>query len=250
MSVFMGASKEPRYVQVCKALLDAIGRGEYAVGALLPPEAVLCDQYSVSRTTVREALRQLSEQGVVDKLHGIGTVVKNTEPRSNYVVAVNAPDLMQYGKETVLTLIDRSEITTKAAEVRLFGCEMGESWIHVRGLRAPVDDNKHPIALLEVYIPDRFASVANEPMLGDYPYHRRIAERYRIPTIGVEQEIQAVSISADIAGYLRVKPDTPGLYVIRRFLGPDGKLIQASVNTHPSERFSYRFYLNQTTVGK
>jgi DNA-binding GntR family transcriptional regulator len=249
-STFIGTSKEPRYVQVCKALLRAISTGEYLVGSLLPHEAALCEKYGVSRTTVREALRQLSEHGVVDKLHGIGTIVKNAEPRSNYVIAVNATDLMQYGKETTLTMLDRTEITTEAAHVRLFGCDLGESWIHIRGLRSPIDDAEHPISLVEVYVPSRFASVAQEDMVADRPYHKRIADRYQIPIVDIDQEIQAVSIDTDIAHYLRVKAHTPGLYIIRRYFGSDNKLIQASLNTHPSERFSYRFYLNQVVLSK
>jgi len=245
MNDFIGSSKEPRYVQVCKALLRAIGSGEYPIGALLPPEAALCDQYAVSRTTVREALRQLSEQGVVEKLHGIGTVVKNTEPRSNFVVAVNATNSMQYGRETTLAMIDRTELVTDTGHARLFGCDLGESWIRVRGLRARPEDPDHPISLLEVYIPQRYAAVAREDMIGDRPYHQRIARHYRVQIVGIEQEIQAVAIGAEAARHLRVKAGGPGLYVIRRFLAADGKLVQASINTHPSERFSYRFYLNQ-----
>lgn len=245
MTDFMVSSREPRYVQVCKALLRAIGSGEYSVGSLLPPEAALCDQYEVSRTTVREALRQLSEQGVVEKMHGIGTVVKNTEPRSNFVVAVSSTNSMQYGRETTLALIDRADITTDTEHARLFGCDPGESWTLVRGLRSRPDDAGHPISLLEVYVPQRYASVAREDMIGDRPYHQRIAQKFQLQIAGIEQEIQALSISAEAARHLNVKPGSPGLYVIRRFLGTDGKLISASINTHPSERFSYRFYLNQ-----
>jgi len=240
-----GASKEPRYVQVCKALLHAIGSGAHPLGSLLPPESALCELYGVSRTTVREALRQLSEQGVVEKLHGIGTVVKNTEPRSNFVVAVNATNSMQYGRETVLSMIDRNAIVTDTEHARLFGCDPGESWVRVRGLRARPDDPGHPISLLEVYIPERYAAVAQEDMISDRPYHQRIAQRYHTRIVGIEQEILAISLGADAALYLHGKAGAPALYVIRRFLGPDGKLIQASINTHPSERFSYRFYLNQ-----
>jgi len=245
MNHFIGTSKEPRYMQVCRSLLRAVGSGEYPIGALLPPEAALCEQYAVSRTTVREALRQLSEQGVVEKLHGIGTVVKNAEPRSNFVVAVNATNSMQYGRETTLSMIDRLEFVSDPSHVRLFGCGPGEAWIRVRGVRARPEDVEHPISMLEVYLPERYAGVARQDMIGDQPYHQRIAQHYQVQVVGIEQEIQAVSIGDEAARHLNVKAGSPGLYVIRRFIAADGKLIQASLNTHPSERFSYRFYLNQ-----
>lgn len=245
MNGFLAGSREPRYVKLTKLLLQEIASGAYPVGELLPKEAELCESFGVSRTTVREALRILSEQGVVEKLHGIGTLVKNHEPRRNFVVSVNTADLMQYGMATELRMVGRETLVTTPFHVQLFGCQPGETWHRISGVRSPVDDEQHPISYLEVYLPERFAQVANEPMISNLPYHRRIVERYRIPVVGIEQEIQAIAISAEVSRHLNVPANQPGLFVVRRFLGPDNQLIQASVNTHPSDRFSYRFYLNQ-----
>lgn len=247
MNGYMAGSREPRYVQLTKTLLEEIAQGVYPVGELLPKEAQLCESFGVSRTTVREALRIMSEQGVVEKLHGIGTVVKNREPRRNFVVSVNTADMMQYGMQTQLRMLDRDTFVSTAAHVRVFGCQPGETWHRIRGIRSPVGDEAHPISFLEVYLPDRFSEVASQDMISDKPYHRRIVERYRIPVVGIEQEIQATAISAEVAQHLNVPKNQPGLFVVRRFIGPDNQLIQASVNTHPSDRFSYRFYMNQVT---
>ncbi|AWB33005.1 GntR family transcriptional regulator [Orrella marina] len=238
-------SHEPRYVQLAKTLLERISQGEFPVGELLPKEAELCESFQVSRTTVREALRIISEQGVVEKLHGIGTVVKTREPRRNFVVSVNSADLMQYGMETHLKMVDRAKLVTQPYHRQLFGCDTGETWYRIRGVRSPIEDEAHPIAFLEVYLPERFAQVAEQDMISNLPYHRRIVERYRIPVVGIEQEILAIAMSQEVAELLNSPAGDPALLVTRRFIGPGGQLIQASVNTHPSDRFSYRFYMNQ-----
>jgi len=238
-------SRKLRYVQLTKALLGDIAKGKYKVGNLLPKEAQLCKIFGVSRTTVREALRIMSEQGVVEKLHGIGTIVKNKEPRRNFVVSVNSANFMQYGIDTQLLMIDRETFLSDATHVRLFGCQLGETWHRIRGVRSPVGDELHPVSLLEIYLPDRFAEVARQDMISDIPYHRRIMEHSRIPFVSVEQEIQATAIPAEVAQHLNVPKGQPGLFVLRRFIGPDNQLIQVSVNTHPSDRFSYCFYMNQ-----
>jgi DNA-binding GntR family transcriptional regulator len=238
-------SRELRYVLLTKTLLGNIAKGQYKVGELLPNEAQLCKIFGVSRTTVREALRIISEQGVVEKLHGIGTIVKNKEPRRNFVVSVNSANFMQYGIDTQLLMIDRKTFLSDATHVRLFGCQLGEKWHQIRGVRSPLGDELHPVSLLEIYLPDRFCEVAQQDMISDKPYHRRIMEHSHIPFINVEQEIQATAISAEIAQHLNVPKEQPGLFVLRRFIGPDNQLIQASVNTHPGDRFSYRFYMNQ-----
>jgi len=51
----------PRYQQVANELIDGIGGGIYPVGGLLPTEMELCEQYNISRSTVREALRKLRD---------------------------------------------------------------------------------------------------------------------------------------------------------------------------------------------
>src|SRR5262249_6424696 len=63
------------YLQVARALKEEIFGGVYPVGSQLPTEDELCERFSVSRYTVREALRRLREDNVVSSRQGAGTVV-------------------------------------------------------------------------------------------------------------------------------------------------------------------------------
>jgi DNA-binding FadR family transcriptional regulator len=62
---FQGVVRRPVYLQVVEQLREAILAGDLAPGEPLPSEVKLCEQFSVSRTTVREALRALQAQGLV-----------------------------------------------------------------------------------------------------------------------------------------------------------------------------------------
>jgi DNA-binding FadR family transcriptional regulator len=55
--------------------VERIVRGTYEPGSALPPEPVLCETYSVSRTVVRESVKILQEKGLVQVRQGSGTVV-------------------------------------------------------------------------------------------------------------------------------------------------------------------------------
>lgn len=57
-------------------LVAQIGRGDYAAGTLLPSERVLAEEYGLSRSMVREALRTLSERRLIDIVPGRGSVVR------------------------------------------------------------------------------------------------------------------------------------------------------------------------------
>ncbi len=64
---------------VAAELVERIVRGVHPPGTLLPPEAALCEAFSVSRTVVREAVKMLQEKGLVQVRHGTGTTVN--QPR-------------------------------------------------------------------------------------------------------------------------------------------------------------------------
>lgn len=73
-------SRSPRLgVTVVADLVDAIVRGDLAPGTSLPPEAVLCEQFGVSRTVIRESVKRLEEKGLVTVAQGRGTQILGAE---------------------------------------------------------------------------------------------------------------------------------------------------------------------------
>jgi GntR family transcriptional repressor for pyruvate dehydrogenase complex len=86
--------------QVEKQLQHAILSGQLAVGSKLPSEAALAAEFSVSRTTVREALRSLATSGLISKVPGSGggSFVRNVDHWSlGRVVLEGMTNLLQLG---------------------------------------------------------------------------------------------------------------------------------------------------------
>ncbi len=65
--------------KVYNLIKTSISSGEWEVGDKLPTEKILCEKYSVSRTTVRAALQKLEAQGYVRSEQGSGTYIESTE---------------------------------------------------------------------------------------------------------------------------------------------------------------------------
>ncbi|MFN7236834.1 MAG: GntR family transcriptional regulator, partial [Brevundimonas sp.] len=63
----------PRYRQLAETLRAAIARGDFPVGSQLPPELELAQTHGVSRHTARDAIRLLSEAGLIARRRGAGT---------------------------------------------------------------------------------------------------------------------------------------------------------------------------------
>ncbi|PBI91926.1 Pyruvate dehydrogenase complex repressor [Rhodococcus erythropolis] len=86
--------------QVEETIKTAILSGELKSGEMLPPEAELARQFSVSRTTLREALRVLTSQHLITKVPGArgGNFVQSVDYRSLGTVMTESVDnLMALG---------------------------------------------------------------------------------------------------------------------------------------------------------
>jgi GntR family transcriptional regulator len=73
------ASKLPLYYQLYEVLRGMIMRGDWKAGEMIPTEVELINQYQVSRSTVRQVLDRLSNEGVIQRHQGRGTFV-NASP--------------------------------------------------------------------------------------------------------------------------------------------------------------------------
>ncbi|MDY7075666.1 MAG: GntR family transcriptional regulator [Chloroflexota bacterium] len=73
-------SPVPLYLQLKDSLASQIAEGLLQAGDVLPSERQLCEEFDVSRTTVREALRELNLQGLIRTVPGRGAFVTALQP--------------------------------------------------------------------------------------------------------------------------------------------------------------------------
>jgi GntR family transcriptional regulator len=75
---------EPLWIQTAELIRDQIDKGVLKRGARLTPERELCEQLGISRVTLRRALRQLVEEGVLSASHGRGWYITQAAPRKEW----------------------------------------------------------------------------------------------------------------------------------------------------------------------
>lgn len=71
---------KPLHVTVTNRLRSMIAAGEYREGERLPSEPLLARSLDISRATLREALKQLESEGMLHRVHGLGTFVRSQRP--------------------------------------------------------------------------------------------------------------------------------------------------------------------------
>src|SRR5512142_3087339 len=130
----------PRYQQLAATLAREIAEGGHAVGSLLPPEPVLCQRFAVSRHTVREAVRQLCDQGLVSRHQGVGTRVRARQAERQYVASLSSlGDLMAYARRTRLRLLGSHFVSADAALAQQLRCGPGEQWLELDTCRCALE---------------------------------------------------------------------------------------------------------------
>lgn len=69
----------PVTTQIAESIRKSIVKGQFRIGDKLPPEIKLCEILKVSRSSIREALRQLQAEGYVELLPGRGAFVRDNQ---------------------------------------------------------------------------------------------------------------------------------------------------------------------------
>ncbi len=75
-----GAGRESVYRTIANELQDRINAGEWQPGEKMPTESSFVEQFGVNRLTVRQALAQLQQTGVIEIRQGSGTFLANPSP--------------------------------------------------------------------------------------------------------------------------------------------------------------------------
>ncbi len=234
------------YRRVANALRAAIEMGEYAVGHLMPTEAELCERYQVSRHTVREALRRLSELGLVERRQGRGTRVIATAPRAAYVQAMRSlHELTQYALDTHLEIQSVAVAEVDEEEAAMIGAQPGTRWVKIEGVRWTTPEARETICVTVVYAHMRFASLLRDAQTATGPIYRLIETRSGEVIEEAIQEVSACLLTRQMAATLNVEPGSPALRFVRRYLDASGSPMLTSVNWHPADRFVYRMRLKR-----
>ncbi|MGD9864050.1 MAG: GntR family transcriptional regulator [Pseudodonghicola sp.] len=233
------AAGQPRYFVVAQAIMNDIETGRFPVGSLLPTEAEFCKQFGVSRHTVREAIRRLSDLGLVAARAGVGTHVKASRPASHYVQSAEGiSDLFQYVRDVTLTLSGSDEIIADEDLCEALGCTPGQKWFHMRGQRHVAGESA-PIALSDIYVAAAYRAAVDQITEPTEPIYTLIERQFGLQLTEVRQEIAAVQVDAKSATLLGMEPGAPGLRVVRKYYSSRNELFEMAVNLHPGERFSH-----------
>lgn len=114
----MKPQEKPRYQQLKDMIIGRIMSGELQPSDRVPSEHELVDSMSVSRMTANRALRELTDEGYVDRVAGRGTFVADFKAASHVLEVRNIADEVERRGHTYSAIVHRQELQQAGGEVR------------------------------------------------------------------------------------------------------------------------------------
>ena len=85
LSLIRKNSAQPLYQQIKDVVYTSIRQGKWQTGQKIPSENELVEMLNVSRMTVHRALRELTAEGIVNRVHGLGTFISETPRHASLI---------------------------------------------------------------------------------------------------------------------------------------------------------------------
>ncbi|XGI82197.1 GntR family transcriptional regulator [Enterobacter hormaechei] len=227
---------KPMYRQIADALREKINAGELKPGDALPTESSLQEAFNVSRVTVRQALKLLTEEQIVESIQGSGTYVK--EERVNYDIYQLTGFYEKLADRNVDTHSDVSVFEVVKADERLaarLAINPDDKVWHVKRVRFI---KQKPVNLEETWMPLAMFPDLTWEVMENSKYHY-VEQIKKLVIDRSEQEVIPVMPSAEVVNALDIDAAKPVLEKISRGYLSDGRVFEYSRNIFKSDDYKF-----------
>lgn len=236
-------SPTPLYFRLYSLLKNCIIDGTFTLGAQLPTEKQLSQEFAVSRITAKRSLDELAAEGLVERHPGKGThVIYQYKPKPVHAPLVGMlQEIESMALHSTAIVLDCARLQPPQKIRDEFGMQAGETALYLARVR---ERNKLKFGYytswtVGIELPDDPNIFVKTPRLAYFREHG-------LEMTHVTQTLRAVGANQDAADALGVEPGSPLLHLTRRsFNTVDGKeslIDHLTVVYHP-DRFQYRMDL-------
>ena len=232
----------PLYHQLRKMIADRIETGEWRPGDRVPSEIELVRQFGVSRTTVRLALSDLANQGLLTRLQGRGTFVSQPRIRQHLNRLTGfTQDMQARGKHPASRLLQFEVVPGSPSAARALERQPGDSLIVLKRLRMA---DELPMSVETAYLPYDLCKPLLERDLSGHSLYHTLAVELNIYPARARQEMQAVVCPPEEARLLGVSRGSPALHITRTTYDQSGRPFEHVESYYRGDRYVFQAELN------
>lgn len=239
-----GDQGELLYFQLESDLRQKMFSGEYGIGTRIPTEMELCQKYGVSRITVRRAIQDLVEEGVLERLRGHGTYV--SVPK--HVIGQSAAckrgfsSFADEGTPTSRIVLEKGMVNADASVSSWLGIPLGSK---VQRIKRVILEDDFPMAIDEFCATDEMLPGFLSLMHDDVSAYELMENHYHVEFGMEDLSIDASTARDDEARVLKCVTGSP-LFVLRKIVqNAVGETLHYSKSVIRGDRVTYHFSVNR-----
>jgi len=224
-------SPSPLYERVESVLAAGIADGSLPPETQLPPEDSLIERFKVSRTTVRKAIQNLIERGLVEVRRGKGTFV--TQPKITQELTELTgfvEDMQALGRKPTARLLDKRIVAAEEAVARQLALAPGTLVVRLQRVRLA---DGVAMSFDETYLPRDIGEKVAASDLEAEPVFALLEDKYDTPLVEAEYKLEAAAAGPAAAEALQVPAGSPILLIERTSYTTGGRPVDY-------ERLHYR----------
>jgi DNA-binding GntR family transcriptional regulator len=224
----------PLYFQVSSAMERAIRSGAIPAGARFENEIVIGQRLGLSRPTIRRAMQELVDKGLLVRRRGIGTQVVQGQVTRQVELTSLYEDLKGSHHEPGTRVLEHDTRPAEAAAAAALGVPVGSDVVYLRRQRST---DGVPVAVLENHLPLEFADISTEQLenRGLYQIMRARGVAIRI----ANQRIGARRASGDESELLEIDKGGPVLTMERVAYDASGRAVEYGHHCYRPDMYSF-----------
>ena len=226
----------PLYRQLKDIIKSSILSGEFKPNFRIPTEDELSEKYNVSRITVRKAITDLVEEGLLVKKQGKGTFVSSQKVKRNIIEFLSFTLTCQINGVKPGSRVIRKELIepsdTDITELKLKG---GEKVIFIQRIRYANDE---PIIIESNYLPEKFKALLNVN-LENHSLYRNLKEEYGVEPVSSKKTLEICNATKEEANLLNLRPGTALFLMKGTVYDADGLPVHRAKQLISGEKFIF-----------
>ena len=240
-------SDVPLYIQLVKLIKGQIEDGLLAVGDMIPSELEICENFDISRSTVRQALLVLEKDGLLVRERGRGTFV--SKPKINHGLS-NIYDfgaeLRSIGIDLKTKVMAFERIDSPSVDLtRRLGLKKGEGIYKIVRLRMAEAD---PIILETMFVPVKYNPKLTRERIESGSLHKKFFDYSGIVPFKAVETYKCTVIDKNEAALMKCRAGSSAFFIQRVSRGEDGEIFEISVMLLRGDKCKYEIEMDQDGV--
>lgn len=203
-----------RYLTIAHELRKSILNGKLTPGQKLPSERILCEEFKISRVTIRRALQNIEQERLIIRRHGSGTYVASQPERRIPLRFDYTSSVQDHAPNLTRRLLTHSIRPAASQESEILGIHPQEPILYAERL----DSLKRiPVAFDQVFIPTPFSTNLKKEHLKQMDFVESWTKTCDFSIEKIHQTISAVQASTHLAKQLNVPKNTALLKAVETY---------------------------------